>query len=72
QRGIVQYGLAANRQRALGGALHNAFFNTWRRSRSQVLYWVPPFAGGFWLLNWAVERNRFLNSKEGREKEGGA
>ncbi|KAK7551606.1 ubiquinol-cytochrome c reductase complex subunit [Phyllosticta citricarpa] len=72
QSGIVAYGLASNRQRALGGALHNACFNTWRRSKAQVLYWVPSFVGGYWLLNWAIERNKYLNSKEGREKEGGA
>lgn len=72
QRGIVAYGLASNRQRAFGGALHRAFFNTWRRSKAQVLYWVPPFVLGYLVLDWSIERNKYLNSKEGREKEGGA
>ncbi|EWC43705.1 cytochrome b-c1 complex subunit 8 [Drechslerella stenobrocha 248] len=66
QRGIVQYTLAANRQKPTAGALRSAVFNGWRRFRSQVLYIAPPFVAGYLLLDWAEKRNKFLNSKAGQ------
>lgn len=56
QRGIVHYGLSANRQRPLAGALHNAIFNTWRRFSHQVLYFAPPLVVGYYAIQWAIER----------------
>ncbi|EGS18319.1 ubiquinol-cytochrome c reductase complex-like protein [Thermochaetoides thermophila DSM 1495] len=66
QKGIVTYGVAPNRQKPLAGAMHDAIFNTWRRFSSQVLYFAPPMIAGYYLMNWAIERNHYLNSKAGR------
>ncbi|KAL8939250.1 MAG: hypothetical protein Q9211_002832 [Gyalolechia sp. 1 TL-2023] len=66
QRGIITYALSANRQRPLAGTARAAIFNTYRRSRAQFLYVVPPFALAYLLMNWAIEKNEFYNSKEGR------
>ncbi|PGH13974.1 hypothetical protein AJ80_06114 [Polytolypa hystricis UAMH7299] len=71
QKGVVTYALAANRQRPLAGAMHNAVFNTWRRFRAQALYVIPPFIIAYGIMNWATERNEYLNSKPGRLAEGG-
>ncbi|KAL2220750.1 ubiquinol-cytochrome C reductase complex subunit UcrQ [Thermoascus aurantiacus ATCC 26904] len=70
QKGIVTYSLSANRQRPMAGALHAAIFNTWRRFRHQVLYVAPPFIVAYAAMNWAIERNEYLNSKVGRLAEG--
>ncbi|KAF2137501.1 uncharacterized protein K452DRAFT_291544 [Aplosporella prunicola CBS 121167] len=66
QKGVTSYALSNNRQRAMGGAFHNAIFNTWRRTRQQVLYWAVPMVIGYSTMAWAIERNEYLNSKEGR------
>ncbi|KAH6840683.1 cytochrome b-c1 complex subunit 8 [Chaetomium sp. MPI-CAGE-AT-0009] len=71
QKGIISYGIAPNRQYPLAGAAHDAFFNTWRRFSGQVLYWAPPMIAGYYIINWAVERNHYLNSKQGRAEFGG-
>ncbi|KAJ4396075.1 ubiquinol--cytochrome-c reductase subunit 8 [Gnomoniopsis smithogilvyi] len=65
QKGIVSYGLAPNRQNPFAGAAHAAVFNTWRRFSAQVLYVVPPFIAAYYIMNWATERNHYLNSKAG-------
>ncbi|KAL2118582.1 hypothetical protein VTJ04DRAFT_8242 [Mycothermus thermophilus] len=70
QRGIISYGIAPNRQNPLAGAFHDAIFNTWRRFSSQVLYVAPPIIAGYYAINWAVERNHYLNSKQGRAEFG--
>ncbi|KAK4463402.1 cytochrome b-c1 complex subunit 8 [Cladorrhinum samala] len=72
QKGIISYGVAPNRQNPLAGAFHDAIFNTWRRFSGQVLYWAPPAVAGYYILNWAIERNEYLNSKAGRAEFGGA
>ena len=56
QKGIVTYALSANRQKPLGGAGHAAIFNTWRRSRNQMLYVVPPFVIAYLAMDWATQR----------------
>ena len=56
QKGIITYSLSANRQNPLAGAGHAAIFNTWRRFRSQVLYWAPPMIIAYCAMEWAVER----------------
>ncbi|KAK4191531.1 cytochrome b-c1 complex subunit 8 [Podospora australis] len=66
QKGIISYGVAPNRQYPLAGAFHDAIFNTWRRFSSQVLYWAPATVAGYYIMNWAIERNEYLNSKAGR------
>jgi UcrQ family len=56
QKGIVHYGLSANRQRPLAGTAHAAIFNTWRRFSAQVLYFAPPLVLGYYAMQWAIER----------------
>ena len=56
QRGIITYGLAANRQNPVAGAAHDAVFNTFRRFRGQVLYVVPPMIVGYYVMDWAIHR----------------
>ncbi|ESZ89527.1 ubiquinol-cytochrome c reductase complex ubiquinone-binding protein [Sclerotinia borealis F-4128] len=71
QKGIASYALSSNRQRPFAGALNAAFFNTWRRFRGQVLYVAPPFIIAYTAMQWAIERNEYLNSKPGRLEHGG-
>ncbi|KAL2757985.1 hypothetical protein ACRALDRAFT_1068444 [Sodiomyces alcalophilus JCM 7366] len=70
QRGIITYGLSPNRQNPFAGAGHDAIFNTFRRFRSQVLYIAPPFIAAYYIMDWATERNQYLNSKAGRAEFG--
>ncbi|CAN8105687.1 unnamed protein product [Discula destructiva] len=65
QKGIVTYMMAPNRQNPLAGSAHAAVFNSWRRFSAQVLYVVPPFIAAYYIMNWASERNHYLNSKAG-------
>ncbi|KAJ9637821.1 ubiquinol--cytochrome-c reductase subunit 8 [Coniosporium tulheliwenetii] len=66
QKGVVTYAVSPNRQRPLAGVLNAAIFNTFRRTRQQILYWAPPFILAYTAMNWAIERNEYLNSKPGR------
>ncbi|KAH8694283.1 putative ubiquinol-cytochrome c reductase complex ubiquinone-binding protein QP-C precursor [Talaromyces proteolyticus] len=66
QKGIASYTLSPNRQRLFPNFWHTAIFNTFRRFRHQVLYVVPPFVVAYSLMDWAIERNEYLNSKAGR------
>ena len=56
QKGIITYGLSANRQNPFAGALHDAIFNTWRRFSAQVWYVVPPFVAAYYMMDWATKR----------------
>ncbi|KAJ5832088.1 Cytochrome b-c1 complex subunit 8 [Penicillium riverlandense] len=67
---IATYSLSANRQRPFAGAANAAVFNVFRRFRHQVLYVVPPFVAAYAAMNWAIERNEYLNSKPGRLEAG--
>ncbi|GAM42869.1 ubiquinol-cytochrome c reductase complex subunit [Talaromyces pinophilus] len=71
QRGIAAYTISPNRQNPLAGTFHAAIFNTFRRFRHQVLYFAPPFIIAYAAMNWAVEKNEYLNSKPGRLAHGG-
>ncbi|KAF2659639.1 hypothetical protein K491DRAFT_590511 [Lophiostoma macrostomum CBS 122681] len=66
QKGVTVYSMSANRQNPLAGALNNAIFNTFRRTRTQILYWAPALIIGYSTMQWAIERNEYLNSKPGR------
>lgn len=70
QKGIIHYGVSANRLDPMKGTLHDAVFNTFRRTKGQIFYWVPPLVAAYYLLEWATERNHFLNSKHGRAEFG--
>ncbi|KAL3708156.1 ubiquinol--cytochrome-c reductase subunit 8 [Talaromyces marneffei ATCC 18224] len=71
QRGIAAYSISPNRQDPLAGTFNAAIFNTFRRFRHQVLYFAPPFIVAYAAMNWAVEKNEYLNSKPGRFADGG-
>ncbi|RDW82010.1 ubiquinol-cytochrome c reductase complex ubiquinone-binding protein [Coleophoma cylindrospora] len=66
QKGVASYALSANSQRPLAGTLNAAIFNTWRRFSHQVLYFAPPLIAAYVAMEWAIERNEYLNSKPGR------
>lgn len=65
-KGIVTYQLSPNRQRPMANFLSKGFWNVMRRSKNQVLYIIPPLVLGYATMQWAIERNEFLNSKPGR------
>lgn len=56
QKGIIHHGISANRQNPFAGALYDAIFNTFRRSKNQVAYWLPVMLAGYYTLDWATER----------------
>ncbi|KAI1862607.1 hypothetical protein JX265_002773 [Neoarthrinium moseri] len=66
QKGIITYGLSSNRQNPVAGAAHAAVFNTWRRFSKQILYVAPPMIFFYYAMDWAIHRNHYLNSKQGR------
>ncbi|KAI2640179.1 UcrQ family protein [Xylaria nigripes] len=68
QKGIITYSMSPNRQNPFAGAAHDAIFNTWRRFSKQVLYFAPPFIAFYYAMSWSIERNEYLNSKEGRKE----
>ncbi|KAG5947289.1 hypothetical protein E4U53_006434 [Claviceps sorghi] len=70
QKGIIHYGVSANRQNPMSGTFHDAIFNTFRRTKGQIFYWVPPMVAAYYLMDWATERNHYLNSKHGRAEFG--
>lgn len=65
QKGIITYGLAANRQNPVAGATHDAIFNTFRRTKSQIFYWLPVMAAGYYIMHWATERYVLLTVETG-------
>ncbi|KXJ85345.1 cytochrome b-c1 complex subunit 8 [Microdochium bolleyi] len=64
QKGIISFSLSPNVQKISWTVSPS---NGWRRFRYQVLYWAPPLIAAWYLMEWANERNRYLNSKEGRK-----
>ncbi|KAJ2904224.1 ubiquinol--cytochrome-c reductase chain [Zalerion maritima] len=70
QRGIIQYGLAPNRQKLFPGLMTDGVYNTFRRVRGQILYFIP-FVVYYFINEWATERNEYLNSKAGRAEFSG-
>ncbi|KAF2260903.1 UcrQ-domain-containing protein [Lojkania enalia] len=65
-KGVTTFALSSNRQSPFRGFLSKGLFNTFRRSRNQFLYVVPPFVAAYFTMQWAIERNEYLNSKAGR------
>ncbi|KAG0355602.1 ubiquinol--cytochrome-c reductase subunit 8, partial [Gamsiella multidivaricata] len=57
QRGIVTYSLSPFEQRAFAGALHQAIFNTFRRTTGQVLYIGIPFGLAYGTYSWAKKNH---------------
>ena len=62
QKGIIYYGVSPNRQNPFAGAFHDAIFNTFRRSRNQVLFWAPPVILYYLAASWALEK--YVNDGE--------
>ena len=58
--------MSPNRQNPLAGTARAAVFNVARRTGHQILFWLPPLVLGYTLMEWAIERNEYLNSKPGR------
>jgi hypothetical protein len=56
QKGVASYAMSPNRQKPLAGAAHAAIFNTFRRTRQQFLYWVPPLVAAYFAMEWAIEK----------------
>ncbi len=56
QKGVTSYTLSPNRQRPLSGALHAAIFNTARRTKDQILFWLTPMVLGYAVMEWATEK----------------
>ena len=56
QKGIIHYGLAHNRMNPLAGTGSAAIFNTFRRTRNQILYWAVPLLIGYEIMQWSIER----------------
>ncbi|KAH6633783.1 cytochrome b-c1 complex subunit 8, partial [Boeremia exigua] len=71
-KGVVTYSLSPNRQRPMANFIGKGFWNVVRRSRNQVLYFIPPLIAGYAAMEWAIERNEYLNSKQGRAEFGDA
>ncbi|KAF2001799.1 ubiquinol-cytochrome c reductase complex ubiquinone-binding protein-like protein, partial [Amniculicola lignicola CBS 123094] len=65
-KGVTAYAMSPNRQNPFAGVIKNGIFNVFRRSMGQVLYVVPPFIVAYSAMQWAIERNEYLNSKHGR------
>ncbi|KJZ76828.1 Cytochrome b-c1 complex subunit 8 [Hirsutella minnesotensis 3608] len=66
QKGIIHWGISANRQNSMAGVFNDAIFNTFRRTKAQIFYWLPTMVAGYYLMDWATKRNEYLNSKAGR------
>lgn len=56
QKGIIHYGVSQNRQNPLAGTFNAAIFNTFRRTRGQILYWAVPIIIAYETMQWATER----------------
>jgi ubiquinol-cytochrome c reductase subunit 8 len=48
--------MSANRLNPTYHILSDAVFNTFRRTRNQILYWVPPLLIAYMAMDWAIER----------------
>ncbi|KAI0017456.1 UcrQ family protein [Xylariomycetidae sp. FL0641] len=70
QKGILTYAMTPNKQNPFAGAFHDAIFNSWRRASKQALYVVPPMVFFYYAMSWAIDRNHYLNSKQGRAEFG--
>ena len=56
QKNIITYSMSANRLNPTSTIVSDAVFNTFRRSRNQILYWVPPLLLAYLTMDWAIER----------------
>ena len=56
QKGIIHYGVSANRQNPTAGMANDALFNTFRRTKGQIFYWLTPMIAAYYLMSWATDR----------------
>ncbi|KAI0795516.1 cytochrome b-c1 complex subunit 8 [Abortiporus biennis] len=67
QKGVIQYAISPNRQRAAKNMFRNWLFNGYRRLAAQVPYFVVPFAVGYGTYTWAKSYDAWQNSKAAHE-----
>jgi hypothetical protein len=68
-KGVTTYAMSANRQNPFAGFLSKGLFNTFRRSRNQFLYVVPPFVAAYFAMDWA--QKRYVDMCRPRKRHGG-
>lgn len=68
QKNVGIYTVSPYATRPLKGALYNSVFNTFRRTKNQVLYVVIPFTIVWSIWARARDYNEYLYTKEGREE----
>lgn len=69
QKNVTTYALSPNRQRPLAGTAHAAVFNVFRRTRHQILYWLPPLLIGYATMQWATERYVNPGARDNKSSE---
>ncbi|KAA8915777.1 hypothetical protein TRICI_002077 [Trichomonascus ciferrii] len=67
QKYIYRYSVSHQAQKPLKGAMHAAFFNTFRRVKSQAFYVLVPVSLYYFLWTKAQDYNHWLYTKDGRE-----
>jgi ubiquinol-cytochrome c reductase subunit 8 len=70
QKYVTVYSISPNRLRPLKGTLYNAIFNTARRTRGQIMFWGPPFALGYAVMQWAIEQYDITSNLTGVQDNG--
>ena len=68
QKGITQYAISPYAQKPLAHSFHNAFYNSFRRFKSQILFLVIPGAMYWYWWKNAEEYNAYLYTKAGKEE----
>ncbi|CCK69353.1 ubiquinol--cytochrome-c reductase subunit 8 KNAG_0C02420 [Huiozyma naganishii CBS 8797] len=68
QKGVTSYSVSPYAQKPLAHSFENAFFNSFRRFKSQVLFVLIP--AGIYYAWWknGEEYNSYLYTKAGREE----
>ena len=61
QKNIITYSMSANRLNPTNHILRDGVFNTFRRTRNQILYWAPPLLLAYMAMDWATERYEQLD-----------
>ncbi|CAN6672032.1 cytochrome b-c1 complex subunit 8, mitochondrial [Trichomonascus vanleenenianus] len=67
QKYVYRYAVSSQAQKPFKGALHAAFFNTFRRVRAQAIFVLLPVACYYYVWTEANKYNKWLYTKEGRE-----
>ncbi|KAK6203165.1 ubiquinol-cytochrome-c reductase chain [Scheffersomyces amazonensis] len=68
QKYVTSYSVSPYATKPFKGALYNAFFNTFRRTKNQFLYVAIPAVIVWNVWTNARDYNEYLYTKEGREE----